>query len=316
MTRKILKWTGSLLLILIAGVSIITATRQHVKYSAPYPAIKASNDSSMIARGKQIIYGPAHCVECHNAGNVDSLLLAGANIPLSGGRKFSFGLGNFYTKNITPDVATGIGKYTDGEIARVLRYGVHADGTAVFDFMPFHNMTDEDLTAVISYLRAQQPVYNKVPMHEPNLLGKMVIAFMVKPVGPSEPIKASIPQDTSAAYGKYLVTNVANCSGCHTKRSLSGAYKGELMAGGSPIAKEGFPALTPPNVTGDSSSRIFRWSQSDFVNRFHEGKKIPFSEMPWNSFKSMSDNDLKAVYNYLKSIKSAKSSEDASLVKK
>ena len=316
MIKKILKWTGIILLVLIAGVSIITATRQHVKYDAPYPNIHAVKDSSIIARGKQIIYGPAHCVECHNPGNIDSLLIAGADIPLSGGRNFSFGVGDFYSKNITPDTTYGIGRYTDPEIARVLRYGLHPDGTAVFDFMPFHNMTDEDLTAVISYLRAQKPVHNKVPEHKPNLLGRVIIAFLVKPVGPSEVIKKSVSRDTSAEYGKYLVTNVANCSGCHTKRDMSGAYTGELLAGGGPIAKEGYPALTPPNITGDSSSRIFRWSQDEFVSRFHDGKRIPFSEMPWNSFKNMSDTDLKAIYNFLKTVKPAKSNEDPSLAKK
>jgi mono/diheme cytochrome c family protein len=316
MVKKILKWTGILVLILIAGVSIITATRQHVKYDAPYPDIHASKDSSVIVRGKQIIYGPAHCIECHNAGNVDSLLLASADIPLSGGRKFGLPVGDIYSKNITPDTATGIGRYTDGEIARVLRYGLHPDGTAVFDFMPFHNISDEDLTAVISFLRAQKPVHIAVPAHQPNLLGKLVIAFLVKPVGPSEAIRKSVQRDTSAEYGRYIVTNVANCGGCHTKRSISGEYTGEWLAGGGPIAKEGFPALTPPNITGDSSSRIFRWSQNDFVSRFHEGKRISFSEMPWNAFKNMSDNDHKAIYNYLKSVKSSKTSEDASLVKK
>jgi len=315
MIRKIFKWTGILLLVLVAGVSIITATRQHVKYDAPYPDIHASKDSSIIARGRQIVYGPAHCIECHNAGNTDSLLFAGADIPLSGGRKFGLPVGDIFSKNITPDTATGIGKYTDREISRVLRYGVHPDGTAVFDFMPFHNISDEDLTAVISYLRAQKPVHHQVPAHNPNLLGRMVIAFLVKPIGPSEAIRKSVQRDTSAQYGKYLVTNVANCSGCHTRRSISGAYTGELLAGGGPIAKEGYPALTPPNISGDSSSRIFRWSQNDFVNRFHDGKRISFSEMPWNSFKNMNDDDLKAIYNYLKTVKPSKSSEDASLAK-
>jgi len=315
MIKRILKWTGIVLLVLIAGVSLIISTRQHVRYNAPYPDIHASKDSSIIARGRQIVFGPAHCTECHNAGNVDSLLLAGADIPLSGAKKFSFGLGDLYSKNITPDTATGIGRYTDPQIARVLRYGVHPDGTAVFDFMPFHNISDEDMTAVISYLRAQKPVYNPVPAHSPNLLGKTVIAFLVKPIGPSETIRKSVPRDTTATYGKYLVHDVANCNGCHTKRNLSGEYTGELLAGGGPIAKEGYPALMPPNITGDSSSRIFRWTQDDFVNRFHEGKRISFSEMPWNSFRNMSDTDLKAIYNYLKSIKSVKSSEDASLAK-
>ena len=79
-----------------------------------------------------------------------------------------------YSKNITPDRETGIGNYTDAEIARALRYGVYPDGTVVFDFMPFHNMRDEDIIAVISYLRVQKPIRNEVPQHDLNVLGNAI----------------------------------------------------------------------------------------------------------------------------------------------
>ncbi|MGN6617853.1 MAG: c-type cytochrome [Ilyomonas sp.] len=316
MIRKILKWTGIILLVLVAGLTIVTATRQHVKYKAPYPDIHASNDSAVIARGKALVYGPAHCVVCHNKGNVDSLLLAGADIPLSGGYKFALPVGDIYSKNITPDSATGIGKYTDGEIARALRYGVHPDGTAVFDFMPFHNISDEDLTAIISYIRSQKPVHHEVPAHKPNLIGKMVIAFLVKPVGPSEEIPKSVIKDTTAAYGRYLAINIAGCQECHTKRDLSGTYTGELLAGGGPMKEGDYPALTPPNLTTDPSSRIANWSEQDFINRFREGKKIPYSPMPWNNYKQMSDDELKAIYHFLKSLEPAKNEDAESITKK
>ena len=72
----------------------------------------------------------------------------------------------------------------------MLRYGVHPDGRPVYDFMPFHNMTDEDLTAIISYLRTQDPVKNQVPNNQLNFMGKAVRAFLVTPVGPEgEPAK-------------------------------------------------------------------------------------------------------------------------------
>jgi mono/diheme cytochrome c family protein len=233
------------------------------------------------------------------------LINLGQEVPLTGGMVFDLPVGKIYSKNITPDKETGIGKYTDGEIARILRYGVHANGNAVFDFMPFHNMTDEDLTAVISYLRAQKPVYNKVPEHDPNVLGYIVKAYLVKPVGPDGEVQRSIKYDTSANYGKYLAMYVSECNGCHTKRDMGGRYVGEPFAGGNNI--EGF---ITPNLTPDSTGRIFGWSKKNFIDRFRMGKLMPGSPMPWNSFQRMTDIELTAIYNYLQTIKPVKATYD------
>lgn len=300
--EKILKWTGLVLLIIVAGVSAITAARQNVKYNAPYPAIKASKDSAAIARGKHLMTSVAHCTDCHSKPNADSLIKIGQDPILHGGMAFNLPVGTIYSANITSDSTYGIGKFTDAEIARALRYGVHPDGTDVYDFMPFHNLSDEDLTAVLSYLRTQKPVAYKKPDNQLNLIGNIVKAFLIKPVGPSETIAAAVKPDTTAAYGKYLVLNVGNCSGCHTKRSLSGEYTGELLAGGNPMGH----GIVPPNLTPDSTSRIFGWSEKVFVNRFRMGKLNANSEMPWESFKRMNDNELKAIYNYLQTVKPAK----------
>jgi mono/diheme cytochrome c family protein len=168
-------------------------------------------------------------------------------------------------------------------------------------------MSDEDLTAVISYLRSMQPVKNKVPHNKLNVLGSVVKAYMVKPVGPSGEVPAVVKTDTSATYGKYLVLSIGECAGCHTKRSISGAYDAPLLSGGMPMN-----GLVPPNLTNDSNSRIFTWSQHQFIERFRKGKLIPQSEMPWNSFKRMNDDELKAIYNYLKSIPGEKTPDVAS----
>jgi mono/diheme cytochrome c family protein len=180
-----------------------------------------------------------------------------------------------------------------------LRYGVHPDGTAVFDFMPFHNMSDEDLTAIISYIRTQKPVAYKKPDNKLNVLGYIAKAFLVKPVGPSEKIEASVKPDTTAAYGRYLTLNAANCSGCHTQRGLSGEYTGELLAGGNPMDNGNIP----PNLTPDSTGRLFGWSKQLFINRFRRGKLKANSEMPWSMYQQMTDDELKAVYNYLRTVK-------------
>ena len=302
--KKILKWTGFILLFLILGITLTVMGRQNIKYDRPYPTITASTDTAIIMRGKHLVFGAAHCADCHSKANADSLLKLGQDVPLTGGMVFDLPVGKLYSKNITPDNETGIGKYTDAEIARALRYGVHPDGTVVFDFMPFHNTTDEDMTAIISFLRAQKPIQNKVPDHSLNVLGKAVKAFMIKPVGPVGEVAKQMARDSSAAYGKYLANNVANCTGCHTVRDLSGTFTGEPFAGGNEI--EGF---ITPNITPDSSSRIFGWSQKNFIDRFRMGKMIPKSPMPWQSFGRMTDEELKAIYSYLKTVKPVKATE-------
>lgn len=299
--KKFLKWTGIIILLIAATITLIILCRQNLHYTAPYPNITASTDTSLIERGKHLVFGPAHCINCHNSGNPDSLIEKGLEVPLSGAVAFRLPVGTIYSKNITPDKETGIGKFTDAEIARALRYGVHPNGTAVYDFMPFHNMSDEDLRAVISYLRAQKPVSNAVPSNELNTMGHIVKAFLVKPVGPDAAPPVSVKADSTAAYGKYLALSVAECNGCHTKRDMAGAYIGAPFAGGGDI--EGY---ITPNLTPDSSGRIARWSQQDFVNRFRKGRLVPGSPMPWNAFGRMSDTELKAIYQFLRTVKPAK----------
>src|SRR5664279_3011946 len=147
---RFLKWTGLVFLSILITVSILTPSRQNLKFDAPYPDIRASRDTVIIARGKHLVNAIAHCMDCHSRINGDSLLNLDKYISLSGSVPFKLPVGTIYSANITSDPVYGIGRYDDGQIARVLRYGVHQDGSAVYDFMPFHNLSDEDLTAVIS----------------------------------------------------------------------------------------------------------------------------------------------------------------------
>jgi mono/diheme cytochrome c family protein len=301
---KILKWFGIVLLTLVVALSATIALRQNLKYEAPYPNIHASNDSIVIERGKHIIFSQAHCADCHSTQNADSLLALGKEPSLSGGRLFDVGIARIYTPNLTSDKNFGLGRRSDAEIARVLRYGVHANGNAVIEFMEFHDMSDADLTAVVSYLRTQKPVANKIPKIEYSLVGNAIRAFLIKPHGPARPVQKYVKPDSTAAYGEYIVRSTSNCAGCHTQRDLAGELTGPLMAGGNDV--EG---LISPNLTPDSSSRIFGWTEEIFVNRFRRGKLNPKSVMPWNSFKNMSDLELKAIYRYLQTVPAGKMPE-------
>lgn len=301
--KKILKWTGLILLIVLVGLVITVMSRQHLKYDAPYPAITASKDSAMIARGRHLVLGPAHCVDCHSpVKNVDSMLSLGQDPPLSGGLKFDLPFGNFFVRNITPDAETGIGNMSDGEFARLLRYGVKKNGEAALPFMPFQNMTDEDLTAIISYLRSTKPVKNPVPDHDYNLMGRVIKAFLIKPEGPTETIHSAVWRDTTADYGRHLAMVVANCNECHTKRDGIGNFIGKTLAGGTKFEEEGQETLITPNLTPHPSGRIYTWSQETFIKRFRMGKLIKHSHMPWASYGRMTDDELKAIYHFLQTL--------------
>ncbi len=276
MFKKILKWTSIIIGSIVALLTIVISMRQDLKFYAPFTDIKASTDSAVIARGKYLALGPAHCADCHASPDSKKLVESGVEVPLSGGNIFDLPIGKVYVKNITSDKETGVGKYTDAQIARILRYGVRPDGSAVLPFMPFHNTSDEDLAAIISFLRRQKPVVNKIPENTTNIMGNIVKAFLLKPSGPSGEVPKTIKKDTSAAYGKYLAVSVANCYGCHTNRDMmTGAFIGEAFAGGmrmgSSVDPDKYYFITP-NLTPDSTGRLFGWSQDMFVKRFRQGK--------------------------------------------
>jgi mono/diheme cytochrome c family protein len=308
--KKFLKWTGILLLLLVLGLVTAVMLRQNRRFEAPYPEISASADSAVIAHGKYLFQGPAHCLDCHSSMEDVEKVNQGVAVLPKGGRVWNLPIGVITVPNITSDKETGIGARSDKEIARALRYGVSHDGHALFDMMPFHNTSDEDLVAIISYLRTLPAARNQVVTFQPNAIGKILNAFVFKPVGPDRQVPASVKRDSSALYGEYLATSIANCKGCHTNRDLkTGAYIGPEYAGGfrMPIDGTTDEFMVTCNLTPDSETgRIADWTQEQFIARFRGGKRIPTSHMPWGPFKSFSDSDLKAIYAFLKTVKPVK----------
>ncbi|MFI5237793.1 MAG: c-type cytochrome, partial [Ignavibacteriales bacterium] len=229
---KVLKWSVLTIVGIIALFIIYALVRSQSTYDEPYPEITASQDSALIARGKYLVYGSAHCAHCHASPSEYMRVEAGEVAPLIGGHIFALPVANIYVPNITSDKATGIGSFTDGELARILRYGVKRNGHALLDFMPFYDLSDQDLTAIISYLRTEPAVNNPVPENEWNFMGKIVHALgMINPSGDGIVPPAPEP-DTTVEFGKYLANSVANCRGCHTNRDLmTGGYIGTDYAG-------------------------------------------------------------------------------------
>lgn len=324
MLKRIAKFAaiGAAVLALAALVlAAVVLARWDRTFEAPLPDIQASTDPAVIAQGRYIAYGPGHCVGCHVDDSMHAAVREGATPPLTGGNIFKLALGRVYTPNLTPDPETGIGRRSDAQLARILRYGVRHDGRAAMPFMEFHNMSDEDLRAVISFLRSQTPVRRAVPQHELTFMGKAVMAFLIRPIGPSmQPPKQTPAQEASVARGAYLANAVAGCAECHTKRNLmDGSYVGARFAGGFEMGNDRNKdeVFVTPNLTPDpKTGRIAAWSEDQFVGRFGAGVGLPGSHMPWRQFQKMSEDDLRAIYRYLRTLEPVENPTGASLQKR
>jgi mono/diheme cytochrome c family protein len=283
-------------------------------WDAPLPDIHASTDPAVIRRGEYLVFGPAHCSECHTKPTDDAEMEDQGleRPPLVGGRRMAAApLGALYTKNLTPDPETGIGRYTDPQIARMLRWSVRPNGRAALQvLMPFQNLSDADLTAIISFLRSQPPVRNLVPENEMTIIGKLVksVSPVFKPRTSVHPVSEPPAEQPTRERGEYLARSVANCGGCHTKHDpLSFAVVGPEFAGGTemePAERNGVDTnvwFRTPNLTPSRSSALSKFPDREtFIARFqHGGLHYAGSPMPWEAYSRMSAADLGALYEYL-----------------
>jgi mono/diheme cytochrome c family protein len=311
---RILQVLAIILCVAALGVGIYTARTWNKTWDVALPDLHASADPAVIAKGEYLVFGPAHCVECH-VGSFEVFeryASGGAPPAMSGGYRFPIGpLGTLYSKNITPDTDTGIGRYSDPQIARMLRHGVRPDGRgSIPDFMPYGDMSDEDVVAILSFLRAQPPVRNVVPENEWTLFGKVMKAFVsaAKPRMDVHPPAVSPVSAPTPERGEYLARSVASCIGCHTPfNEMTGAPTGPSFSGGIPM--EPLPAqgidralwFKPPNITPQQGSALLRFPDRDtFVARFRNGgRKHAGSPMPWEAMSHLTPEDAGALYEFL-----------------
>lgn len=322
--KKFRKIILILLIVFIASAGIFYIVVQNLAgrtFDIPEPFLQASDDPELIARGRYLAFGPAHCASCHAPGpqvhaamNASTLeeyrSIVGSldhNTPLSGGFTYTLELGKLHFPNITPDVETGIGRYTDGQLARLFRHGVRPNGQVLFPIMEYQNISDEDLIALLSFMRSQPPVRNIIPDHELTFMGKAVKAFLFRPMGPdgTPPVK-SPPEQATIERGEYLANRVAQCAQCHTQRNMTDlSFNGPRFAGGAELNESWAPDIifVPPNLTPDpETGHIVNWSEEQFVERFQAGTLIKGTPMDWELFARMSDTDLRAIYRYLRSL--------------
>jgi len=310
---RILGRLGLGLGLFVLGFGGLTWSRQTRQFPVKDVEIRASSDPAVVARGRYLVQGPAHCADCHGV-RLPSGEPPASTAALSGGYEFDLPVGVFRAPNITSDAQTGIGRYSDQDLARILRYGVRPNGTAVLPFMPFADLADDDLTAVISYLRTTAPVRHQVPAHELNLLGNVVRAWVIAPVGPKATPPKHAPRAADAENGRYLAHHVANCVSCHTRMDTrTGELVGPLFGGGAehPATNGEKKTYLSPNLTPDPRwGWIEGWDEGMFTARLTSGAGREGSPMPWNAFKGLSNDDARAIYSYLRTLPKAEGGPD------
>jgi mono/diheme cytochrome c family protein len=291
--KRVLKWLGILvaLALLVAGSYALAQAMAFdksmaKKYDIPFPKIERSTDPEVIARGKHLAESVAGCAisDCHGS-------------DLGGGKVTDIGpVGKMAAQNLT---AAGLGgKYSDGEMARLIIHGVKRDGTGVA-MMPvsdFNWLPDDEIQAIISYVRSVPAVERGDRGFQTGLLGKILdrqdkfFIDVARRVDHEHRATGPKPEPTEK-YGRYIGRL---CQGCH----------GEHFSGGPiPGAPPSIPI--PPNITPDDSG-IKAYAYEDFIKLLEtgirkNGKKLdPF--MPYEALSKMNDIERQALWAFLRTV--------------
>ena len=310
---KVLLGIAGALTVSVLGLWVYVEVSWDQTFDVPLPDLEASRDPKLIERGRYLVHGPAHCSNCH-VGSFEEMRRAdaGESFPLAGGVVFPMGpLGKLAVPNLTPDPTTGIGRYSDGQLFRMLRHAVKPDGTASLALMmPFQGMADEDHVAIVSYLRTLDPVERETPPSEWTLIGKAARTFAppFQPVLDPEYPKRAPPMEPTVERGEYLARYVANCFTCHTNHDQATFERiGPEWGGGMEFEPD--PGLDDgvwtrsPNLTTHATGVLQNYpTEADWIARFRAGRRIDGSPMHWGPFSRMSDEDLGALYLYLQSV--------------
>ncbi len=280
---------GVLLLLVGAGVAGLYAWAGAAikkKVTPVSHAFTAPSDSASVVRGEHIVRALTKCSECHGT-------------DLGGNQMIDDpAFGRIYAPNLTAGTG-GIGAgYTDADWERAVRHGVARDGRRLM-VMPspeFQHVSDEDLGAIVAFLRSL-PAVDREPA--PNSVGPLARALYAAgqlPLFPAEHVThgeqsvPAVPVDSTATYGKYL--GDIGCSGCHGQ-----GYGGGKIAGTPPD----WPAAANLTPTG-----IGHYSFEDFDKALRTGIRPDGTKlkemMPIQATSRMTDVEMKALYAYLKSL--------------
>lgn len=267
-----------------------------------------------LARGRYLVVGLVGCETCHSpkdwkthgAPNLPGMELAGQVIPVPNLP------GTIVASNLTPDPQTGAYGWSDDEIARAIREGVGHDGRTIFPMMPYaayRTLSDEDVASIVVYMRSVAPVRNPLPRTRVDFPVNYLIRGIPQPL--TVPVGGPGPQASPVERGKYLVA--AGC-GCHIPTDRKGPIPG-LAYGGGEHLQGPWGDVTSANITPDASG-ISYYDEATFIQVMRTGyvkARELSSIMPFGEFANLNDDDLKAMFAYLRTLPPVKHRVDNSL---
>ncbi len=290
--KTLFKWAaiavGALLgvAILVLGFKVMGFNRAVARvYDVSPLSVTASQDSAVIARGEHLASSIGGCRGCHGLG-----LQGTAGEPMGP-------IGVIHTPNLTTGAGGIGGSYSDGELARAVRHGINRDGRTLL-FMPasdFNWWPDEDLVAIVSYIRSVPPIDNETEKSEVRLLGKLLDQFGLLPLTVAARIDHDAPRpdvpdpEPTATYGGFVATV---CAGCHGPGLTGGRIPGtpaEIPA----------PANLTPHETG-----LATWTEDDFVTALFTGVRPDGRTLDefMPRMDTMSEIETAALWAYLRSL--------------
>ena len=309
------RWQKAILYtILVLGVAVLAGITATVGWR-PFigPKSRTLTDRrfeptpARLERGEYLVRNVAGCLFCHS--ELDTSV---EGLPVKAGMA---GAGRTITAedmpwltaaNLTPDKDTGAGTWTDDMIARAVREGIGHDGRALFPFMPYENyrkMSDEDLAAVVIYIRSLPAVRRELPATEvPFPVNRLINSV-------PQPIEGDVPEpdvSTPVKRGEYLAT-LGSCTDCHTPRDEQGQYLPGMDFAGGNVLKYGEerPPRAAANLT-PAPGGIPYYDEELFIEVMRTGRaraRQISDLMPWGHYQGMTDEDLKAIFAYLKTLK-------------
>ncbi len=263
----------------------------------------AQENSTLRKRG-EYIFRAANCGGCHTATTEDA-------VPLAGGRRLETAFGTFYAPNITPHIRHGIGRWGLSDLARALRHGVSPDGSdfyPVFPYPSYSGIRDEDLFALMAYLRRVPKSDTSNQPHDlPWYLSFRISNYFWKLLFHSpEPFEPRSDMSAEWNRGAYLVQVLGHCGECHTPRNRLGATIASRHLAGNPDGPEGDPI---PNITPHEEDGIGAWSDYEIREYLSLGLTPEgdvaggvMAEVIDESLSYLSKADIGAIVTYLRSV--------------
>jgi mono/diheme cytochrome c family protein len=307
--KRVFKWLGivvACLVLIVAGTVAFIHFRGMPSYDVSVPDLTVERTPERIARGRHLAL--SLCAECHR--NPVTRTLSGTqmlDLPAE------FGIA--YSRNITNHPTKGIGSWKDGEIAWLLRTGVHPrTGLFVPPWMPkFVHMSDEDISSLIAWLRSDDPLVASTDQDnresEPTLFTKMLstFAFQAFPY-PARPIPQ--PDTTNlVTYGKYLATGVYDCYACHsadiaTMNQLEPEKTEGFFGGGTQMLDVNRNPMYTTNITMDKTHGIGSWTEEQFTTALRDGFRPDGTPIKYPMPRGVhfTDLEIKAMYAYLRTV--------------